>query len=297
MVFLWCTQNEKNEIALVSSGLQQLAGFTITSADPAATAASYASQLGYVVRAEGAITPSTALHWGAPKMAGRRYVEMQVPASRGPGCFVRFVEQEPLSGMPLLGHGWNAMEVLCQNPYELAKDFEGSTFRVIIPPRPLPFDPDLHAMQVIGPAGELIYFTSLPTHKALFDLRPADRRVDEPFIAILGGPDMTTMLEFYSGAMATRTLPPAPVNVRIINDEFALGDDARVPLGIVKLPKFHLIEIDEHPPASQPRPRREGELPPGIAMVSFDVDGMNDARPVQVVVGAAGEWLELPAPN
>ncbi|MFZ9873217.1 MAG: hypothetical protein ACO3FH_09770, partial [Steroidobacteraceae bacterium] len=102
---------------------------------------------------------------------------------------------------------------------------------------------------------------------------------------------------FYSEKLATRTLPPAPVNVRIINDEFELGDDARVPLGIVKLPKFHLIEIDEHPSASQPRPRRDGELPPGIAMVSFDVEGIIDARPVQVVVGAAGEWLELPAPN
>ena len=281
----------------MSGGLQRLAGFTITSADPAAAAASYASRLGYVVRAEGTITPLTALQWGTPKMAGRHYVEMQVPASKGPGCFVRFVEQEAVSGMPRLGHGWNAMEVLCQSPYELAKDFEGSEFRVIIPPRPLPFDPDLHAMQVIGPAGELIYFTSLPTHKALFDLRPADRRVDEPFIAILGGPDMAAMLKFYSEKLATRTLPPAPVNVRIINDEFALGDDARVPLGIVKLPKFHLIEIDEHPSASQPRPRRDGELPPGIAIVSFDVEGITDARPVQVVVGAAGEWLELPAPN
>ncbi|MGA0800267.1 MAG: hypothetical protein ACO3P5_07465, partial [Steroidobacteraceae bacterium] len=112
----------------MSSGLQRLAGFTITSADPAAAAASYASQLGYVVRAEGAITPLTALQWGTPRMAGRHYVELQVPASKGPGCFVRFVEQEAVSGMPLLGHGWNAMEVLCQSPYELAKDFEGSEF-------------------------------------------------------------------------------------------------------------------------------------------------------------------------
>jgi hypothetical protein len=235
--------------------------------------------------------------WRTPNMTGRHYVELHVPASTGPGCFVRFVEQAPFPGMPLLGHGWNAMEVLCQNPYELAKDFAGSPFRVVIPPRPLPFDPDLHAMQVIGPAGELIYFTSLPTHKALLDLRPAEQRVDEPFIAILGGPNIEAMLGFYRTRLLTPTLPPAPVNVRIINDEFALGDDARVPLGIVKLPRFHLIEVDEHPSASQPRPRREGELPPGIAMVSFDVGRTRSPERVQVVLGAAGEWLELPAPN
>jgi hypothetical protein len=281
----------------VSASLNRLAGFTITAADPATAASHYVAHLGYVVCDQGIITSVKAEQWRTPNMTGRHYVELHVPASTGPDCFVRFVEQAPFPGMPLLGHGWNAMEVLCQNPYELAKDFAGSPFRVVIPPRPLPFDPDLHAMQVIGPAGELIYFTSLPTHKALLDLRPAEQRVDEPFIAILGGPNIEAMLGFYRTRLLTTTLPPAPVNVRIINDEFALGDDARVPLGIVKLPRFHLIEVDEHPSASQPRPRREGELPPGIAMVSFDVGRTRSPERVQVVLGAAGEWLELPAPN
>ncbi len=281
----------------MSHGLQRLTGFTIMAADPAIAAAQYVAHLGYVVRDQGRIERSKAEQWRAPKMAGRHYVELQVPASLGPGCFVRFIEQAPSLGLPLLGHGWNALEVLCQNPYALAEDFASSPFRVVIPPRPLPFDPDLHAMQVIGPAGELIYFTSLPTHKTLLDLRPAAQRVDEPFIAILGGPDIEAMLDFYRTRLSTPTRPPAPVNVRIINDEFALGDDARVPLGIVKLPRFHLIEVDEHPSASQPRPRRAGELPPGIAMVSFDVGGLRSPDRVQVVLGAAGEWLELPAPN
>ena len=281
----------------MSASLNRLAGFTITAADPATAASHYVAHLGYVVCDQGIITSVKAEQWRTPNMTGRHYVELHVPASTGPDCFVRFVEQAPFPGMPLLGHGWNAMEVLCQNPYELAKDFAGSPFRVVIPPRPLPFAPDLHALQVIGPAGELIYFTSLPTHKALLDLRPAEQRVDEPFIAILGGPNIEAMLGFYRTRLLTTTLPPAPVNVRIINDEFALGDDARVPLGIVKLPRFHLIEVDEHPSASQPRPRREGELPPGIAMVSFDVGRTRSPERVQVVLGAAGEWLELPAPN
>jgi hypothetical protein len=281
----------------VSTGLNRLAGFTITATDPIAAARHYVAHLGYVVFDQGIITSEKAEQWRTPNMTGRHYVELHVPASTGPGCFVRFIEQARFPGLPLLGHGWNAMEVLCQNPYELAKDFAGSPFKVVIPPRPLPFDPDLHAMQVIGPAGELIYFTSLPTHKALLDLRPAEQRVDEPFIAILGGPNIEAMLGFYRTRLLTTTLPPAPVNVRIINDEFALGDDARVPLGIVKLPRFHLIEVDEHPSASQPRPRREGELPPGIAMVSFDVGRTRSPERVQVVLGAAGEWLELPAPN
>ena len=43
--------------------------------------------------------------------------------------------------------------------------------------------------------------------------------------------------------------------------------------------------------ASRPRARREGELPGGIAMVSFAYSGAPGR-----VVGAAGEWLELVSP-
>jgi hypothetical protein len=87
------------------------------------------------------------------------------------------------------------------------------------------------------------------------------------------------------------------VDVQIVNDSFGLPKGSKIPLGIVKLPRHYLIEVDEHPVASRPRPRRPGELPPGIAMVSFEVAAASPQLPRQLRIGAAGEWLELCAPN
>ena len=273
-----------------SHGLLRIAAFTLTTGNLDATTDAYVRWLGYVHEDAGRVPAQLARSWGAPGVEGRRWALLRAP---GPASVVvRFVEQAPVAEAPLLGHGWNAMEVLVEDPYELARSFDGSPFRVVVAPRPLPFDADLHAMQVIGPAGELLYFTSLPRHRTLLDLSAATQRVDRPFIAILGGADVGAMLRFYSERLRTPTIAPSPVNVRIINDSFGLGDDAKIPMGIVKLPRDYLIEVDELPAQASARPRRPGELPQGIALVSFAYAGEPG-----VVVGAAGEWIELLAPN
>ncbi len=276
--------------AATPQGLLRIASFTLTTGDLDATVDAYARWLGYVRVEEGCVSASAAARWGAPAVAGHRWALMRAPGP--PAATVRFVEQAPIPHAPLLAHGWNAMEVLVEDPYALARSFDGSPFRVVVAPRPLPFDADLHAMQVIGPAGELLYFTSLPHHRTLLDLSAATQRVDRPFIAILGGSDAGAMLRFYSERLRTPTIAPSPVNVRIINDSFGLGDDAKIPMGIVKMPRDYLIEVDELPAQAAARPRRPGELPQGIALVSFLYDGDPG-----VVVGAAGEWIELLEPN
>lgn len=285
-----------------ASGLQRIVGFTITAPDPQTAAGAYGRVFGWPVEAEGTVSRDEAFLWGAPAAEGRRWLRLRPPGE--PATWVRFVEQPAQAGLPLLSYGWNAMEVLVRDPYALARELEGTPFRVLIPPRPLPFDPALHAMQVIGPAGELLYCTSLPSGREVFDLRAATHRVDRPFIAILGGPDAGAMLAFYADTLGTRTIAPSPVLVKVVNDAFGLAPDARIPLGIVKLPRDWLIEVDGYPPQAAPRPRPPGGLPPGIAMLTVTVaragggaPGAGYAGPLPArVEGAAGEWLELVAP-
>lgn len=279
------------------SGLQRLLGFTISSASPRAAADAYIRHLGYHLLSDGEVDAVTAAAWDAPALAGRRMVTVSASRRVGDKAFVRFIEQVPIVSAPLLGQGWNAMEVLCEDPYRLADSFSDTPFKVVIPPRPLPFDPDLHAMQVLGPSGELLYFTSLPRHKRLLDLEPADRWVDQPFIAILGGSDIDRLLRHYREMLDTPTIDPAPVNVQIVNEVFGLHADTKIRLGMVKFPRHFLFEVDEHPSVSQPRPCRPGELPQGIAMVTATHMRCTPDASTQLVVGAAGERLELYAPT
>ena len=291
-------------------GLQRLVGFTIFTADVRATAAAYARWLDYVIAEQTIVSPLLARLWGCARLAGRSLALLHAPAS--PATLLRLVEMPvPPAATPLLGHGWNAMEVLVQDPYALAVQLEGSPFRIVIPPRPLPFDASIHAMQVIGPAGELLYLTALPTKRTILDLNAARTRVDRPFIAILGGPDASAMLSFYSARLRTPVIAPTATIVQIINEQFSLAADQRIALGIVKLPRDCLIEVDEMPPAARPRAQLDDAASSGIAMLScecadlqtLDVNWRGAPQALQtapycgrraaVTVGAAGEWIEL----
>jgi len=293
-----------------SAGLQRIRAFTITAEDIEACARAYVEWFGYSMSELSTVPASVARLWGAPRVAGLPQVLLRPPGQSE--VVVRLVQQSTVPGYaPLRTAGWNAMEVLVADPYELAVRLAGSPFRVVVPPRPLPFDADIHAMQVIGPANELLYMTALPVNRTILDLRPARTPVDQPFIAVLGAADLDDVLPFYSGRLHTRTIAPAPVIVRIVNEAYGLADENAIRMGIVKLPKDYLIEADEYPPQVRPRPRRDGELPPGIAMLTFvagDLEALDvpwrhapqvlagspyDGRRAGVTVGAAGEWIEL----
>ncbi|MEZ5458959.1 MAG: hypothetical protein R3E65_06515 [Steroidobacteraceae bacterium] len=238
---------------------------------------------------------------------------MLLHASQSPDTLLRLVEApaQSATALALPGHGWNAMEVLVRDPYALAAQLQGSPFKLLIPPRPLPFDAAIHAMQVEGPAGELLYLTALPTDRTILDLNAARSRVDRPFIAILGCADIEAVLGFYSQVLQTPTIGAAPTIVKVINDSFGLPNGHRIPLGIVKMSRDSLIEVDELPAAAGPRPSAAGELPAGFAVVSFECPDLA-ALPVPwlqppralpeapyfgrragLARGAAGELIEL----
>jgi catechol 2,3-dioxygenase-like lactoylglutathione lyase family enzyme len=297
--------------ATARGGLARLCAFTLNTPDPAATAQAYCRWLDYVVADEGSISVDLARLWDHPALAGRRSVLLH--ASQSPTTLLRLIEAPALAATPVAqpGHGWNAMEVLVRDPYSLADELQGSPFELLIPPRPLPFDAAIHAMQVEGPAGELLYLTALPADRTILDLRAAKSRVDRPFIAILGCADIAAALAFYAQALGTPTIGAAPTVVKVINDSFGLPDEHRIPLGIVKMPRDCLIEVDQLPAAARPRPCGVGELPTGFAIVSFECADLAAlrvrwvqppralpeapyvGRRAGLLRGAAGELIEL----
>jgi hypothetical protein len=87
-------------------------------------------------------------------------------------------------------------------------------------------------------------------------------------------------------------------------------DEHRIALALAPLSSNFVLELDEYPSETIPRPCREGDLPPGIAMVSFvtrDLDiplpwrsaprplpgAPYSGRRAGVIRGPAGEWIEL----
>jgi hypothetical protein len=293
--------------------LVSIVAVTLAAPDLGAVETAYTRYLRYEVVERGEVSLDLAQSWSAPAVAGRRYILMR-PESREP-VYLRFVEQPATPGYePLTTHGWNATEILVENPDELAKKLAQSPFRIIGPPRPLTMNPKVRAMQVIGPANELLYLTRIPPGGSLFDLGSAKSWVDRTFIVVLGGPDMVAMQAFYRDMLGVPVTQANPAVVNVVNNANKLPDDNPILLGIARLPKNFLIELDEYPKVTRPRPQRDGELPPGMAIVSFSVESLGDrklpwvappkarteapynGKRAGLLRGAAGELVEIVLP-
>jgi hypothetical protein len=287
--------------------LTAILAITHCAPDLAAVEAAYCTYFQYRAVARAPVSAELARLWNAPRMAGRESLLLQ-PASGEP-VFLRFVEAEAVPGYaPMRTAGWNATEILAASPDEMAARLDNSPFRIIGPPRGLSSNPAIRAMQVIGPANELLYLTSIPPGESAFGLESAKTEVDRAFIVVAGGRDLTALREWYASRLGLAVSAPVGVRISVLSNAYgAYGMDAEQlhDLAVVRLPGRCLIELDQYPREAQPRPRREGELPPGMAAVSFEADShgghescpIPDApyagRRVALLTGAAGELIEL----
>ena len=281
---------------------------TTTANDLNAIIADYSHYLGYRVVKRGAISMDTATGWGAPAVAGKPFVVM-MPES-GVGVYLRFVEQRAPAGFqPMTSWGWNATEILIQDVEALATRLASSPFRIIGPPKALDGLPDIHAMQVIGPANEALYLTW--KRPVTPDVLVAHSFVDYCFIAVAGGPDIEAMRDFYRTTFGNDSGAARAVHIGVLSDANHLPPETTHPLSTVTLGEGSKIELDQYPPGTGPRAVAQGDLPPGMSIVTFE-HGRFDGVPLKpiggihpatlppypehrsmTIRGAAGELIEL----
>ena len=268
--------------------LGAIRGVTYAVPDLDAIEAAYAGELGYRVLERAVVGAAMAASLQAPAEAGRALLTLG-PASGEP-VRLRFIESPAAAGWrALTTFGWNATEFVVQDLDALAERLQGGAFEIIGPPRGLARFPMIRAMQAIGPAGECCYFTEVGPGSGL-DLAPALSFVGRVFIVVAAGPDADALLEPYA-RFANATEPPVATPVRVISDAHGLPAETLHRHGLVRLGEGGLIELDAYPAAARPRPCRPGELPPGMAAVSFQ----SAHGPGACLFGAAGERIELVA--
>ena len=289
--------------------LSAIVAVTLLVPDVAAVERAYRHSLDYRTVERGELPAGQAASWGASRLAGREFVVLQ-PESGEP-VYLRFVESDAPATPPLKGLGWNATEILVEDPAALAARLDERAFRVIGPPAPLDFNPAVVAMQVLGPAGELLYFTRMPEGKSKFGLGSAASFVDRVFIVVLGVHDIRRTLDYYAATFGLPVTEPVPTRVDVLADAWQLPREQTFLLGIARLPERFLIEVDEYPPGAIERVAADGELPAGMAMVSFTVPSLDpylgqlaappaahagppyDGRRAGLLRGPSGEHVEL----
>jgi len=224
----------------------------------------------------------------------------------------RFIELPPEPGFrAFTRHGWHAAELIVDRVDPLAEQLRHSPFEIVAPPLDLSFCPDIRAMQIRGPGGEIIYLTEFKKPVPGLESPPARCTVDRTFIVIVGGASLADMQQYFHRTFGVPVTPAMESRVQTMALEFGLSREHRFKLAALPLRDRCYIEADEMPAAAPPLPARPAELPAGIGMVSFRAplpgaeagsafsappDGgppYTDAIGVSCTRGAAGEILEI----
>lgn len=293
-----------------SDGEGRIKMATISAPDLAASEKAYSEHLGYEVVERGTVDAAMAASWGAPKQAGSPYMIM-APAS-GAQVFIRFVENAAVPAYkPLMSFGWAAIEITVKDADDLHERLKDSPFKIIGVPTWMDFSDAIYPMQVVGPSGEVIYLNQVNKNLPDFDLPLAQSFVDHIFITILATPDMQKGVDFYRNAFGWQQGNSYDVPYSVINKAFKFPVDRCHKLSMNCVGRIVNNEVDQYPAETITRPKNEGMLPPGTAMVSFITKSLDNAKTTFITkpaahkgvpyqgrraatcIGSAGELVEM----
>lgn len=286
--------------------LKRIKMATVAVPDVEAIANLYGTWLGYSAIQTGKVPEQLAQSWGAPKSAGRPYIIMQ-PES-GSDVFIRAVEIDPVPGYKAMTTwGWNAIEIIVDDPDAVYEKLLDSPFTLLGEPKGLNNYPSIRATQFQGPADDVFYFTAETGDRSNSLLPRPGAFVGRIFIMVVAGPDIQALQDFYAETFAMQRGPIRNSPVALINRAQGIPEDSERPITIVRMASHgNILELDGYGDHTSPRPHNEGQLPPGIAITTVEVDSLDDIKldfitpPVTeygsraaTAIGPAGELLEL----
>ncbi len=266
--------------------LTRYRGATIGAPDLAKVETWYTTWLDLTVREKGRVPAEAAANWGAPASAGRDYILL---SPRGnPDVFIRAVSVDPVPGYrAMTTWGWNAIEIIVKDIPALHAKLKQSPFVFVGEPAPLGRYPTIVAMQVKGPAEEILYLTTETGDSEKSPLPVAKSLVDRVFIMVGGGPDVVAMRDWYADTFNMKRNAVNDATTDIVRK--AQGKSMKDPLPTTLLYlKDHgnILQLDGYTDAASARPRATGQLPPGVAMTSFAIDLLD---------GLKGKFIAPPA--
>jgi catechol 2,3-dioxygenase-like lactoylglutathione lyase family enzyme len=253
--------------------MRLLRAATLTTADPAAAARRYVEWFGYVLVEAGEVSAALAASWGAPAMAGRRYTVI-APESGVP-VYLRFVEATPVPNFrPLRSYGWGAIELCVADVLAVNERMLGAPFTVIGPPKALDGAPAIWPMQVQGPDGEVVFLTEIRADEPGARLPRAACAVDCLFIAVLACQDIAATRGWFAEQLGLQGGPDFELAYTTLSRAFGLPVEHKHRIAVLAHGEDAFLQLDQYPAAATPRTVPPGELPPGVAMVSFALPGL-----------------------
>ncbi|MCF6275743.1 MAG: hypothetical protein L3J05_08275, partial [Robiginitomaculum sp.] len=167
---------------------------TLLTRNLAACVSAYEKFLHTKLQRRAKISKAQAAFWDTPHLAGCAYA-MLINELGEP--FLRIVQDPDCDEVDTLKHtGWMALEIVVADVDAIAASLDGSPFEVLRPVADLSLSDQIRAVQVRGPAGEILYLTQIKGEVPPFKLPIARCAVDKVFIPVLCTHDRKEALAF-----------------------------------------------------------------------------------------------------
>lgn len=251
--------------------LQRILIATVGAADPARVAADYRRHLGYVRRGEGLVSAELAESWGTPAMKGRRYILLSPRHDKSVAIRIVGVDVAP-DYRASSSSGWNAMEIIVDDIDRLYTNFRLSAFVIArSPASPVPGFPTIRSMEAEGPAHETLYLTAETGDRSRSILPKPSDPVGRPFVSWLTGLNIIALRDWYASHFG---MAPFPVAEK--KGEGPLSGATMPNTVLLMKQPGNLLQFEGNPAQFGERPVGPGQLPPGNAMMTFEVDSLDN---------------------
>jgi len=250
------------------TNLGKIAAVTISTSDLNRMVEVYQEFLKYRITKSGQITAKESIAWGAENITNADYVVMQ-PEKSDDFSFRLICQPDQSNYIAFKSSGWNAAELIVEDVDRLAVELENSPFKIIGAPADLSFTKDIRAMQVMGPANEILYLTQFKKNLPEFDSPKPRCFVDQTFIVVLAGKSLDEMQNYFHNKFGLAKATIIESRIRSISRVFNYPEDTKYKAAALALKGQSMIELDELPKEASDRFSLDGYLPAGIAMVSF----------------------------
>lgn len=225
------------------------------------------------------VSRDLAVSWGAPGSAGRPYLVLQ--PETGEDVFVRAVEiDQPEGFKAITTWGWNSIEFVVDDIDVVYERIKASSLEVLGAPELLAAFPTIGAMQVRGPAEEVLHLTVETGDRSTSILPPPGDDVGRLIITILTTPDVPAVTDWYAERFAMAKNPVRGSPIDIVNQAQGLPPDYGFDATFLSVSeRGNFLELwGLHPDKTTDRPRVDDQLLPGIALASYavkDIDAVN----------------------
>lgn len=245
----------------------------------AADEAVFTGLLGWHVVERHALDDATAHRWDAPRSAGAPCVVL-APADGELADVQLVTTHRPADYRPLRSPGWAAVELLVDDLDTVMDEIERAApaRHLAVVGRPAAIGGSggtLRAAQVVLPGGAPAYLTEINGALGAFEIprsrRPSAMPSRGAFIVVAATTGIEPARAAFVDLLGADVVTDHELAVGVLNRAFELPPTTRHRVSTAQLDGLGAVEFDQLPAGWTPRPAAAGQLPPGVAVVGFDV--------------------------